>query len=595
VATDDARPDDDAPAGVSENTVFENTVAENALSFPDLPRLELDQLLAQLVDRAQEVIGTQGRLRGLLRANNLVTGDLSLSAVLRRIVEAARELVDAQYAALGVIAPGGGLAEFVHTGMAQEDVDRIAHLPEGKGLLGALLADPAPIRLRRLADDGRSAGFPPGHPPMESFLGVPIRVRDEIFGRLYLTESRRGEFTAEDEELITALAATAGAAIENARLYESARSRGEWLQASAAVTRQLLSAETDVGDPLRLIAERSRDITAADLVAVLLPAEREGRPGLAVSVAVGEDADGLLDRWIPLADSVPGRVFTEAAPIRLPDVREARHWAMLVSPVVQVGPVLAVPLLGSRRVHGVLWAARLATAAAFSLVELEMAGSFANHAAIAIELAEARAEQHRLAMLDERERIAADLHDHVIQRLFAAGLSLQSVAMTTQEGPMKQRLFTTIQDLDDTISQIRTTIFQLQQGPATTPTGVRSRLLEVLADVAPALGSDPGLRLSGVLEDRLPEDLVGDVLAVLREALTNVARHAGATRADVDVSVTGDELTLQVTDDGVGMGAVTRRSGLANMRRRAEQRGGTLAVMAAEPTGTRIRWSVPLP
>src|SRR6185312_6945028 len=150
VATDDARPDDGAPAGVSENT----------LSFPDLPRLELDQLLAQLVERAQEVMGTQGRLRGLLRANHLVSGDLSLPAVLRRIVEAARELAGAQYAALGVIAPGGGLAEFLHTGMAEEDVARIAHLPEGKGLLGALLADPAPIRLRRITDDERSAGFP---------------------------------------------------------------------------------------------------------------------------------------------------------------------------------------------------------------------------------------------------------------------------------------------------------------------------------------------------------------------------------------------------------------------------------------------------
>jgi signal transduction histidine kinase len=565
-----------------------------SLSFPDLPRLELDQLLAQLIERAQEVMGTQGRLRGLLRANQLVTSDLALSAVLRRIVEAARELVGARYAALGVIAPGGGLAEFVHSGMPEDDVARIGHLPEGKGLLGALLADPAPIRLARIADDARSAGFPSGHPPMDSFLGVPIRVREEIFGRLYLSESARGEFTAEDEELITALAATAGVAIENARLYESVRSHGEWLQASAAVTRQLLSSETDTDDPLQLIAERSRDITAADLVAVLLPRERGGVAGLEVRVAVGDDADALVERWIPLADSVPGRVFTEAAPIRLADVRDARGPAVLISPVVQVGPVLAVPLVGSRRVHGVLWAARLSSAPAFASGELEMAGSFANHAAIAIELAEARMEQGRAAMLDERERIAADLHDHVIQRIFAAGLSLQSIAMVTAEGPTKQRLSTTIQDLDDTISQIRTTIFQLQQGPATDVAGVRSRLLQVLADVGPALGFDPGLRLSGVLEDRLADDLVDDLLAVLREALTNVARHAQAGQADVAVTATGTALTVQITDDGVGLGAVTRRSGLANLRRRAEQRGGALTVTDVEPTGTRIRWSVPL-
>jgi signal transduction histidine kinase len=567
---------------------------EAGLSFPDLPRLELDQLLAQLVERAQEVMGTQGRLRELLRANQLVTGDLSLSAVLRRIVEAGRELVDARYAAIGVIAPGGGLAEFVHSGMPDDDVTRIGDLPEGKGLLGALLSDPAPIRLQRIADDTRSAGFPPGHPPMESFLGVPIRVRGEIFGRLYLSESRRGEFTSEDEELITALAATAGVAIENARLYESARSRGEWLQASAAVTRQLLSAEIDAVDVLQLIADRSRDISGADLVAVLLPGENDGVPGLEVRVAVGADADGLVGRWIPRTDSLPGRVFTEAAPVRLADVRDAGGPGVLVSPLVQVGPVLAVPLLGSRSVHGVLWAARLSTAPAFTAVELDMAGSFASHAAVAIELAEARAEQHRTALLDERDRIAADLHDHVIQRLFAAGLSLQSISMVAEEGPTKQRLSRTIQDLDDTISQIRTTIFQLQHGPAGGPVGVRARLLDVIADVGPALGLDPGLRLSGVLEDRLADDLVADVLAVLREALTNVARHAQATRADVEVIATSTDLTLQITDDGVGVGQVARRSGLANMRRRAEQRGGTLTVTAPEPSGTRICWSVPL-
>jgi signal transduction histidine kinase len=539
-------------------------------------------------------MGTQGRLRGLLRANQLVTGDLALPAVLRRIVEAARELVGARYAALGVIAPGGGLAEFVHSGMPEDDVARIGHLPEGKGLLGALLADPSPIRLRRIDDDARSAGFPAGHPPMNSFLGVPIRVRDEIFGRLYLAESARGEFTADDEELITALAATAGAAIENARLYESARSRGEWLQASAAVTRQLLSTDPAAGDPLQLIAERSRDITAADLVAVLLPRESDGVSGLEVRVAVGEESAALVGRWIPVGDSLPGRVFAEATPVRLGDVREGGGPAMLVSPGVQIGPVLAVPLLGSRSVHGVLWAARLSRAPAFTATELEMAGSFANHAAIAIELAGARAEQHRLDMLDERERIAADLHDHVIQRLFAAGLSLQSIAMVAEEGPTRKRLTTTIQDLDDTISQIRTTIFRLQQGPASGPTGVRSRLLQVLADVGPALGFDPGLRLSGVLEDRLSDELVDDLMAVLREALTNVARHAQAGRAEVEVTATTAALTVQITDDGVGMGADPRRSGLANLRRRAEQRGGTLSVTAADPTGTSLRWSVPL-
>jgi signal transduction histidine kinase len=568
--------------------------SEAPLSFPDLPRLELDQLLAQLVDRAQEVMATQGRLRGLLRANHLVSGDLSLSTVLRRIVEAARELAGARYAALGVIAPSGGLAEFIHSGMPDDAVARIGHLPEGKGLLGALLHDPGAIRLRRISDDERSAGFPPGHPPMETFLGVPVRVRDEIFGRLYLAESVRGEFTPEDEELITALAATAGVAIANARLYESARTRGEWLQASAAVTRQLLSAESDDADSLQTIAARCRDIAAADLVAVLLPAERDGIAGLAIQVSVGEGAERLRGRWLPVSGSLPGRVFAESRPVAVQRPDDVEGLVSSVAGEGEVGPVLAVPLIGSRRVHGVLWAARLVDRVGFTAAEVDMAGSFANHAAVAIELAAARSEQQRAAMLDERDRIAADLHDHVVQRLFAAGLSLQSVATVVPEGRMKQRLATTIQDLDDTIRQIRTTIFQLQQEPTTGPAGVRVRLLDVLAEIAPALGFDAGLRLSGVLEDRLAPDLVDDVLAVLRESLTNIARHAHARTADVDVVATADRLTLEVADDGVGIGETTRSSGLANLRRRATQRGGSFSVEAREPSGTVLRWSVPI-
>ncbi len=564
------------------------------LSFPDIPRLELDQLLGQLVDRAQEVMATQGRLRGLLRANHLVTGDLSLSTVLRRIVDAARDLAGARYAALGVIAPSGGLAEFVHSGMPADDVARIGHLPEGKGLLGALLADPQAIRLRRISDDERSAGFPPGHPPMESFLGVPVRVRDEIFGRLYLAESVRGEFTPEDEELITALAGTAGVAIANARLYESARTRGEWLQASAAVTRQLLSAEPDDADPLQTIAERCREIAAADLVSVMLPAERDGEPGQTIEVSVGAAVPPQLGRWLPVAGSLPGRVFAESRPAAVQRPADVGDLVSFVAGEVEVGPVLAVPLIGSRRVHGVLWAARLAGRPAFTGPELDMAGSFANHAAVAIELAAARSEQQRAAMLDERDRIAADLHDHVVQRLFAAGLSLQSVAVAMPDGTLKQRVSTTIQDLDDTIRQIRTTIFQLHQQPPAGPLGVRVRLLDVLAEAAPALGFDPGLRLTGVLEDRLPTELVEDLLAVLRESLSNVARHARARSADVDVVATADRLTLAVADDGGGMGEVTRSSGLANMRRRATHRGGTFTVEPREPSGTLLRWSVPI-
>jgi GAF domain-containing protein len=203
--------------------------AEPLADYSAAPRLELDQLLTQLIDHAQDVVAARDRLRGLLRANRLIIGDLALPVVLRRIAEGARDLVQARYAALGVLGPDGGLEQFIHVGVDEETVARIGHLPEGKGLLGALIDEPHPIRLANLADDPRSVGFPEGHPPMNSFLGVPIRIRDEVYGNLYLTEREGGPFTAEDEELVAALAATAASAIDNARLYAEAGRRQRWL------------------------------------------------------------------------------------------------------------------------------------------------------------------------------------------------------------------------------------------------------------------------------------------------------------------------------------------------------------------------------
>ena len=560
---------------------------EPALTFPDLPRLELDQLLAQLVERAHEVMATQGRLRGLLRASQMVTRDLTLPAVLRRIVEAAQDLVGARYAALGVISPAGGLAEFVHSGMPEDAVARIGHLPEGKGLLGALIEDPRPIRLRRIASDQRSAGFPPGHPPMSSFLGVPIRIRDEVFGNLYLAESTKGEFSAEDEELTLALAATAAVAIENARLYESATSRGEWLQAIAAITRGVLSAEPeDAGDSLELIARTSLRIAGADLVTVVLPG---GPDELLIEVAVGSGADGLAGTRLPMSGSLSGQVFSTGTPLRQ-SVGDAGSTSR---PDLDLGPVLAVPLHGSRRVHGVLWAARRRGRSAFGAEEVEMAAGFANHAALAIELAEARAEQQRAVMLDERERIAADLHDHVIQRLFAAGLSLQSTAGTLRAGEAADRILATVDDLDATIRQIRTSIFQLQQLPQTRAPGLRARLLDVATDLTPVLGFEPAVRFSGLI-DAVSHDIGEDVLAVVRESLSNVARHARAASAEVDVAATADRLTVDIRDDGIGLGSTDRRSGLDNLRRRADRRDGTFTVEPRKPAGTWLSWSVPL-
>ena len=596
-AAGDAEPGESAAAGGSTGRSGRpvdgsgaDPAVEGSLTFPDLPRLELDQLLGQVVARAQEVLGTQGRLRGLLRATQVVTGDLGLPVVLQRIVEAARDLVGARYAALGVIAPDGGLAEFVHIGMPEHAVQAIGHLPQGKGLLGALIDDPRPIRLRHISDDPRSSGFPPGHPPMTSFLGVPIRIRDEVFGNLYLTESTRGQFSADDEELTLALAATAAAAIDRARLYQAARARGEWLHATAAITRQLLSADSvDVRGPLRLIAERARQIAQADLVTVVLGASPDQ---LRVEVAVGTGAAGLPGLVVPVAGSLSGRVVSTEEPLRVAQPNEVPGLIPMTTNDLDVGPVLVLPLRGSQRMHGVLTAARLRGRHAFTADDTDMAAGFANQAAVALELAQARAEQQRAAMREDRQRIAADLHDHVIQRLFAAGLSLQAVAGLLGPGRATDRILATVADLDRTITQIRTSIFALQQTPQATTRGLRARLLDVAAEQADTLGFDPALRFSGLL-DTLPDDLTEDLEAVLREALSNIAQHAHARTVEVDLTATPERITLQVSDDGSGLGPTTRRSGLANLRRRAQRHGGTLTLTARQPCGTRLTWSIP--
>ena len=295
---------------------------------------------------------------------------------------------------------------------------------------------------------------------------------------------------------------------------------------------------------------------------------------------------------MPVAGSLAGRVFTTGQPLRVAQAHELPGLAPMTTDNLDVGPVLVLPLHGSQRQHGVLTAARVRGRPGFTADDVDMAAGFANQAAVAIELAEARAEQQRTAMLEDRQRIAADLHDHVIQRLFAAGLSLQALAAFVGPGQATDRILATVADLDRTIAQIRTSIFRLQQTPQATSRGLRARLLEVAAEQADTLGFDPALRFSGVL-DALPDGLAEDLEAVLREALSNIARHAHARTVEVDLAATPDQVSLQVSDDGIGLGPTTRRSGLANLRRRAERHGGTLTLTQRQPTGTRLCWSIP--
>jgi signal transduction histidine kinase len=524
------------------------------------------------------------RMRSLLQAVIAVAGDLDLQAVLHRIAEVAADLVDAEYAALGVISDDGtSLSQFLVVGVDDEMVARIGSLPAGHGVLGKLITDPRPLRLDNLADHPDSFGFPPNHPPMRTFLGVPIRVRDAVFGNLYLTEKRGGlSFDDGDEAIVLALAAAAGVAIQNARLYTETRQRERWLEASAEVSTALLSGK-DPEDVLTLVAERARQVTGGALAFVALPVDGDR---LLIEVADGEGSQAERGRLLDRAGSPLGAVLTERAP-RLIDAVEL--------PLTQApGDGLAVPMGGAEgEARGVLVVTGLA--AADIALATRALGSFAAQAAVALELAERRRDAERFAVFEDRDRIARDLHDLVIQRLFATGMQLEGAARLIESRPSEAstRVRGAVDDLDNTIRELRSTIYGLQ-APQDERSSLRALILQVVDAGAEQLGFAPSLRMDGLLDTLVPVAVSDHLLAALREALSNAARHAAARAVEVTVSVRNDEVLLEVADDGVGLRDTSRRSGLGNLAARAAQLGGTLTIESAPHAGTRISWRVPL-
>jgi signal transduction histidine kinase len=423
---------------------------------------------------------------------------------------------------------------------------------------------------------------------MRSFLGVPIRIRDEVYGNLYLTERAGGPFTAEDEELVAALAATAASAIDNARLYAEAGRRQRWLEASTEITRQLLSSEGE--PPLSVIARRLHEMADADVVAVVLPTADQRR--LMVEVATGEHAAQLTALTYPVEDTIAGVAINTGRPVLIGDVTQQETYTVHLAELTPVGPMMALPLLATKRSRGAVLVARVPGRRRFNEADLDIATTFAQHAAVALELADARADQQRMMLLEDRDRIARDLHDHVIQRLFAAGLTVQSMAAGVGTDSGASRLNRVVDDLDETIRQIRTTIFELRGPLAPQSSTVRSQVVGVADEVAPALGFSPALRFTGAVDTIVADDLAADLIAVVREGLSNIARHAHASAAEVEVTATPAELTVDVTDNGVGIGESRRSSGLANLARRAERYGGSLTL--PEHEGTHLRWTIPL-
>ena len=557
---------------------------------PLLPQLRLDDLLAELQVRLSAAVKTRDRVHSLLEAVVAVGSNLDLEAVLRQIVEAAVMLVDARYGALGVIGEGGRLAEFIPVGLDEEQIAKIHHWPEGLGLLGELITNPEPLRLSDMSAHPQSFGFPEGHPPMKTFLGAPVRIRDEIFGNLYLTEKKDGtEFDDEDEAVLTALGAAAGVAIGNARLYEEARRQQQWLRASSGVTQRLLS-DADNDEVLAMVTGEALEMSGADLVVLALPTG-DGTQ-LVIEHAVGEGAAEALGLVLPVTGSVSGLVLGTGKPMSLEDFVADERVAPAAREHMHLGPAVVFPLGAPGNVRGIMTAGRRPGSMPLAPAAVEMLVSFAAQAGVGLELAAHRRDAERFAVFEDRDRIARDLHDLVIQRLYATGMSLESLAARMGDSESARRVSSAVDALDETIKEIRSAIFSLHSRPGADETDLRAEILDVVDAATAPLGFAPALRMSGRL-DAVPADAAEHLAGALREALSNAARHAKASKVEVTVEA-GRELILLVKDNGIGLKETGRRSGLANLTDRATALGGTMRAGPAKEGGTEVEWRVPL-
>lgn len=575
--------------------------AEHSTRFPEAPSLglrplsgvQLDALLRELLDRVDDVVRSRERLRVLLDAVVSAGSELDLRSTLERIVRSACQLVDARYGAMGVVGPDRSLSDFITHGLSGEEYDRIGDLPKGHGVLGLLLIEnPHPVRLADISKHPAAHGLPPHHPRMRSFLGVPVRIRERVFGNLYLAEKRGGgEFTDEDEEQVVALAAAAGIAIDNARLYAQTSRRQRWLEAAAEITEVLLGERIDRDAALGVIARRAREVADASAVMVLL--HDAARDDLTIEVVDQESGrSDLLDARLPVAGTIFRDVLRNRRHVAVDDLDKVAPWPHPVMP----GATLLVPLATAGHVQGVL----VITYRHGEPIDLESAErragaplvtTFAGQAALALERVRAQEDARLLAVMEDRERIARDLHDVVVQRLFAVGMRLQSAIPLAARPELANRLTGSVDDIDTTIRDIRGVIFELRGAPEES---LRATVRATVGDAAASLGFPPRLSMEGPLDSVVPEGVAMDLVTVLRELLSNIGRHAQASEVDVQIEAGGTAVTLTVSDNGAGMGDAKPSGGLLNLTERAALHGGTFDVSPNAPQGTTATWRVPL-
>jgi signal transduction histidine kinase len=550
-------------------------------------------LVHRMHEQLDELLAARDQMERLLRVIVEIGSDLDFDGTLRRIVRAARDLAAAPYGALAVRDPDGGLVSFIHDGIDVDTVRRIGSLPVGKGLLSVSLLDTPALRLDDLAQHPAAVGFPEHHPPMHAFLAVPITIRGTVFGNLYLTHDAPGRrFSESDEVGARALAFAAAATIDNAQLFERERTSVKWMEASREITNALLSSGEPPTRPLQLIAERACALTEAEQAIVLVPTDADLPTDevdtLVISAAVGQRASEVIGQRIPVDGSTSGAVFRSGEP----QITESLSYPIHAFTDVGQRSAIVMPLRAHDEVAGVIAVARSADRTPFDRSYLALMSDFATHAAIALTLASGREHARQLTLVAERERIAHDLHDHVIQRLFAAGMDLQGTVARARSPEVAERLNGTLDDLQTIIEEIRTTIFQLKS-PFEREGTFRDQIQRLVADLTGNRDIITAVRMHGPTT-AVEGELAEHAQAVTAEAVSNAVRHSGASRLTVEVSI-ADMLAVDIVDNGCGVPADnTRRSGLANMAYRADQVGGSCEITNLPEGGTRVHWTAPL-
>lgn len=528
------------------------------------------------------------RLRSIINDVLLGADALSLAESLTELAETACKVIGCEYAVVLVLDEAGDPVYFLPVGVAEGTAARIGCQPTGAGLLGVVVDEGRILRVPDIAVERGYAGLPAHHPPIKELLGVPLRAAGRVTGGLFLSAHLESvPFSVDDEQAAQVIATAAGFLLDRSRAAEETERKKRWLTSSTELTRELLAGVHT--DPMQVLVERVVHVADADLAVVLMPSV-DGRSVVATSAA-GERAEWMRHRIMEREGSVTDAVIASGKPTIVADLSASGRHSVLTNEV-GVNSALLVPMSGAAAKCGTLALFRYPNRRPFTETEVEMASTFAAQMVLALELADAHADRERAALLAERERIARDLHDNVIQQLFAVGMSLQSIAGRVKGQP-GERLQSAVDDLDGTIMQIRSTIYRLT-GPVFSSDTMRSRVENLIAELEPMLGFTVDLEIRGPIDFGVADPVSADLMAVLRETVTNTARHAGATRLTVRLVVDDSGLTLTVADDGRGMSGATRRSGLSNLRARAIQHGGTMTLDTGNH-GTTITWSVPAP